>query len=183
MWGRLIALVVPLGIDSFVVAAALGLQGLTGRQQLRISTLFALFEGTMPLVGLIVGRPLGTALGSTADYVAVGVLIAFGLFTLLHEGNEEADIARLAAARGRAAIVLGISVSLDELAIGFTLGLLHLPVVPVLIAIAVQAFLVSQLGLRLGGRLSERFREAAEKLAGLVLAGLGVAILIQRLVS
>lgn len=183
MWGRLIALVVPLGLDSFVVAAALGLQGLTGRQQRRISALFVCFEAGMPLVGLVAGRPLGTALGSGADYFAVGVLIAFGLFTLFHDGDDRADVARLAVARGRAAIVLGISVSLDELVIGFTLGLLHLSVRAVLVAIAVQALLVSQLGLRLGGKLSERFREAAEKLAGLALAGLGVAILIERIAT
>lgn len=181
MWGRLLALVVPLGIDSFVVAAALGLQGLPGRRRLRISALFATFEGGMPLVGLVAGRPLGTALGSGADYVAVGVLIAFGCFTLVHDGDEGADLARAGAARGWAAIALGISVSLDELAIGFTLGVLHLPVVAVLVAIAVQAFVVSQLGLRLGGRIPERLREAAEKLAGLALVGLGVAILIERL--
>jgi len=165
------------------VAAALGLQGLSGRQKLRISTLFAVLEGAMPLVGLAIGRPAGAALGAAADYVAVGVLIAFGLFTVLRGDDDEGKAARMATARGRQAIVLGISVSLDELAIGFTLGLLHLPIVAVLVAIAVQAFVVTQLGLRLGGRLSERFRETAEKLAGLVLTGLGVAILIQQLLD
>jgi putative Mn2+ efflux pump MntP len=45
---------------------------------------------------------------------------------------------------------LGASISLDELAIGFSLGLARLPTVPVIIAIAVQAFLAAQLGLLLG---------------------------------
>jgi putative Mn2+ efflux pump MntP len=35
---------------------------------------------------------------------------------------------------------LGISISLDELAIGFSLGSTHLPVIPVIIGIGVQAF-------------------------------------------
>lgn len=180
---RLIALVVPLGIDTFVVSAALGLRGLPKRQQLRISALFTLFEGGMPVIGLLAGRPLGTALGSGAEYLAIAVLIAFGLFTLLYDEAEEERAERLRDTRGFGAIVLGISVSLDELAIGFTLGLLRLPVIPVLVAIAVQTFVVSQLGMRLGNRISERFRELAEKLAGLVLAGLGVGLLIERLVS
>jgi putative Mn2+ efflux pump MntP len=180
---RLIALVLPLGIDTFVVAAALGLKGLPPERQLRISTLFTLFEAGMPVIGLVVGRPLGRALGSAAEYVAIGVLIGFGLFTLFRGDADEERVERLVDARGLGALFLGVSVSLDELAIGFTIGLLHLPVIPVLIAIAVQTFVVSQLGMRLGNRISERFREGAEKLAGLALTGLGLALLIEQLVS
>jgi putative Mn2+ efflux pump MntP len=85
-------------------------------------------------------------------------------------------------ARGTGLLLLGLSVSLDELAIGFTLGLLHVPVIPVLVLIAVQTVVVSQLGMRLGTKLSERFRERAERLAALVLALLGVGVVVQRLV-
>src|SRR5215831_9427554 len=50
---RLLAFVLPLGVDSFVVAAALGAAGLTGaRERLRVSLIFVLFEAGMPLVGL-----------------------------------------------------------------------------------------------------------------------------------
>jgi putative Mn2+ efflux pump MntP len=79
---------------------------------------------------------------------------------------------------GWALIALGVSISLDELAIGFTLGLSRLPVAAVVIAIALQAALAAALGLRLGARLSEPFRETAEKAAGLALAGLGLYLLV-----
>jgi manganese efflux pump family protein len=39
-------------------------------------------------------------------------------------------------------IGLGLSISLDELAIGFTLGLARLPVVWVIVAIGVQALML-----------------------------------------
>jgi hypothetical protein len=61
---------------------------------------------------------------------------------------------------------LAISVSLDEFAIGFTPGLLRLPVLPVIALIAAQAFTVTQIGTRLG----ERARENAERLASAALA-------------
>lgn len=54
------------------------------------------------------------------------------------------------------------TVSLDELAIGFPLGL---PVLPVLLAIAAQTFVVSQARFRLRAALSERLRGATERLA------------------
>jgi manganese efflux pump family protein len=82
-----------------------------------------------------------------------------------------------------AAIVFGLSISIDELAIGFTLGLLRVPVVVAIVVVAAQAFGLAQLGLRLGGRLNERARESAERLAGLALTALGVTLLAEKLLA
>jgi manganese efflux pump family protein len=178
---KLIALVLPLGLDTFAVAAALGALG--AERRLRISLLLSSFEAGMPLIGLALGAPLGRAIGGAADYVAIGVLLVFGLYILL--GPEELDderLAQFASFRGPGALLLGVSVSLDELAIGFTLGLLRLPVGLVIGVIAVQAFVLAQLGLRLGSRLSARLREGAERVAGIALAGLAVVLLVEKLV-
>ncbi len=184
MAAKLIALIVPLGLDTFAVAAALGMLGTTRAGRVRISLLFIAFEAGMPLVGLGLGVPLGRAIGDAADLVAVAVLLAFGLFTLLHaEADEEQTIARLADARGPAALLLGVSISLDELAIGFTLGLLRLPVGLVIGLIALQTLIVTQLGLGLGRRVSARFREGAERLAGLALTALALALLAERVLA
>jgi putative Mn2+ efflux pump MntP len=80
-------------------------------------------------------------------------------------------------------VALGVSISLDELAIGFSAGLLRLPIPAMVIAIAAQAFLVTQIGLRLGRRLGEATREATEKLAGAALIALGATLLVARLTS
>jgi putative Mn2+ efflux pump MntP len=146
-----------------------------------ITALFTAFEAVMPLIGLGLGAPLGRAIGGSADYVAIGVLLAFGVYMLVGSDEEVAKLAELPSLRGPGALLLGLSISLDELAIGFTLGLLRLPAVPVIALIAVQAFLLTQLGLRLGKRLGERRREAAERLAGLALAGLAVALAAEKL--
>lgn len=181
---KLIALVLPLGLDTFAVAAALGATGAARGQRTRIALIFAAFEAGMPLVGFALGTPLGRAIGVAADYLAIAVLIAFGIYTLISaEDDEEARLGQLARLNGRAALVLGISISLDELAIGFTFGLLKLPVVLVIVLIAAQAFVLTQLGLRLGHRLSERLREGAERLAGAALITLGVVLLVERAVS
>lgn len=184
MIAKLIALVLPLGLDTFAVAAALGMAGLPRRRRLPISLLFTAFEGGMPIVGLALGAPLGRAIGSSADYVAIVVLIGFGLYTLLNDDDDETEgFADLAERGARATVLLGLSISLDELAIGFTLGLLRVPVTVVIIAIAAQAFVVTQLGLRLGARLSPRGRESAERLAGLALSALGVTLLVEKLLA
>lgn len=181
---KLVALVLPLGIDSFLVAASLGLAGLPERDRRRIPLLFAAFEGGMPLVGVLVGLPLGQLIGSEADYIAAAIIIAFGAYTLVApESDEQGQGAALASARGLATVALGISISLDELAVGFSLGLLRLPLLVVCPVLAGQALVVSVLGLRLGGSLSARFRDVAERIAGTALILVGLALALAKLVA
>ncbi len=80
-------------------------------------------------------------------------------------------------------LTIGLTVSVDELAIGVGLGLLGVPVVPAVIAIAAQAFVASQVGFALGGKVGERFRQGAERVAGAVLIALAGLVLLSRLVS
>jgi manganese efflux pump family protein len=182
---KLLAFVLPLGLDSFAVAAAIGAAGVSGwRARVRISIIFMIFEAGMPLIGLAVGGGLARVIGAAADYVAAAAVIALGGWMLIsarHDDDEAA--ARLAGTGGLATIALGLSISLDELAIGFSLGLAQLPVAPVIVAIAVQALVASQLGLALGGVISERFREHAEQVAGLALIALGGYLIAERAIG
>ena len=57
---KLILLVVPLGLDTFVVFGGARAARLPKSYRLR---LFASFEMAMPIVGLLLGRALGHALG------------------------------------------------------------------------------------------------------------------------
>ena len=176
---RLALFVVPLGLDTFAVAAALGLAGLPRRRRLRIGLLMAGFEMAMPVVGLLVGRGVGAAVGHAADWLAVALLAALGAWMLLHDEDE--DVAALATGGLVAQAVLGLSISLDELAMGFAIGLLRLSLRLAVVLIGAQAFLVSQLGLALGARVGERLREGAERLAGVTLLGLAALFAAERL--
>lgn len=181
---KLAALVLPLSLDTFAVAAALGAAGMSPTRRLRIAILFTAFEAGMPLLGLALGAPLGHAIGASADYVAVGVLILFGIYTVLSgERDEQETLSRIKQPHLAGTILLGVSISLDELAVGFTFGLLRLPVALVIILIAGQAFVAAQLGIRLGTRLSDRLREGAERLAGAALAALGLVLLLEKVLS
>jgi manganese efflux pump family protein len=181
---RFAALVLPLSLDTFAIAASLGMSGLTRGRRLRLGVLFAIFEGGMPLIGLLAGATLGRAIGGVADYVAIAALLGVGVYMLRSDDEaEERRLAMFARARGAAILGLGLSVSLDELAIGFTIGLLRVPLVPAVLFIAIQAFVASQLGFALGGRVGERVRENAERLAGLVLIALAAVLLASKLLG
>jgi len=179
---KLLLFVLPLGLDTFAVSAALGMRGLPARERLRVSLLVSSFEMAMPVVGLLLGHALGQLVGNTADYLSIGVLALLGLWMLVHEEDDESErVAQLAGGHGFVLLALGISISLDELAIGFTIGLLHLSLWLAVVLIGAQAFLFAQLGLRLGARLNEKLRERAERLGGLALLGLAILLAVEKL--
>jgi len=99
----------------------------------------------MPLIGLGLGNTLARGIGTVAGYLPAAV-IGIGGWILLSGRDEEAGAAgRIAATRGLATIALRVSISLDELAIGFSIGLVRLPLVAALVAIGVQALIADQL--------------------------------------
>jgi putative Mn2+ efflux pump MntP len=177
---KLLAFVLPLGLDSFAVAALVGALRPSGRDRWRTCALFVVLETGMPVVGLALGAPVTRAVGGSADYLAAAALVGVGAWILVvGDDNLEHDRARrLLAARGWGTIGLGLGISVDELAIGFGLGLTGLSIVEIVVAIGVQAFVAVQAGLYLGARIAERVREGVERVAagGLILLGLGLVV-------
>jgi len=180
---RVIALVLPLGLDTFAIAAALGMTRLTTAQRIRFGLLFAAFEGGMPVIGLLVGVGLGRVIGGWSEYVAIAALAGLGLYMLFGRDEDDERVRKLVTSTGTAMVVLGLSVSLDELAIGFSLGLLNVPIVPAIVLIAAQAFIVSQVGFAIGGKVGEATREGAERLAGAVLIVIAGALLVAKILG
>lgn len=177
--------VLPLGVDTFAIAAAVGASRLSGWTRWRISAVFVIFEGGMPLVGLALGASIGHAVGGVADYLSGGLLVLLGGYLWWadddHDDDEVTKARRLTNARGLALVGLALSISLDELAIGLGFGLglgTNLAVPTTIIAIiAIQTLVVSQLGLSLGARISECLRECIERLVGPILIFLGFYLL------
>jgi manganese efflux pump family protein len=181
---KLVGLIVPLGLDTFAVAAALGIAGLKPQDRLRVSLLFTAFEVGMPLVGFFGGRLVGNVAGSAADYLAILILIGLGVYMLWpkKDDRDEKQLSLLGRTHGLAAVGLGISISTDELAIGFTIGLLRFSILLILALIGIQTFVATQLGIRLGARVGDRIREGAERLAGVALGALGLILMVEKLV-
>ena len=177
---KLLAFVLPLGLDSFAVAAAIGAaRQTTWRERLRISATFMTFEAGMPLIGVLLGHALAHGIGRIADYLAAAAVIGIGAWMAFSgdSDDEEEKAARIPSSHGMALIGLGLSISLDELAIGFSAGLIQLPVVAVIVAIALQALIAAQLGLATGTRIGERLRDRAEQVAGIALILLGIYLI------
>ena len=94
--------------------------------------------------------------------------------------SEDKDDAPQSILEGKSLWMAGLSVSLDELAIGFSLGSLRVPIGLFVGIIAVQAFAVTLLGLSIGQRLGKKLGERAELLSGCLLIGLGVILFVNQ---
>ncbi|MGH3694237.1 MAG: manganese efflux pump MntP family protein [Pseudonocardiaceae bacterium] len=182
----------PLSVDTFAIAAAVGANRLSGWSRWRISIIFAISEGGTPLIGLGLGSSVGQAVGGVAEYLSGGLLILLGGYLWWSDGDRDTDddddeagkARRLVNARGLALVGLALSISLDELAIGFGFGLgTNLAEPATLIAvITIQALVVSQLGLFIGAWISELLRERIERLVGPILIFLGCYPLAEELI-
>jgi putative Mn2+ efflux pump MntP len=122
----------------------------------------------MPLVGIVAGYAARQRFETFAVYAGAAVLAGLGVHALREAGDPNEGTAAFASGTVPGMLLAGIGISTDELAMGFPLGAARLPVGPVLAAIGAQAFLMTVLGIWLGGRLGAAFRRRAARAAGTI---------------
>jgi nucleotide-binding universal stress UspA family protein len=100
----LLLVAASLGLSNFAASVGIGVSGVDGRTRLLVGLVFGAFETAMPVIGLLLGRGLASALGSAAHWTGAGLLIATGLYALVQAvrdsgGHGEAEIASGAGVR------------------------------------------------------------------------------------
>ena len=183
MLARIIAFVIPLGFDTLAVAIALGLREI---EPLRPALVFAAFETIMPIVGIVVGRFAGDRFAGPAEIVGGIVLIGVGIHAFREAFEDKNETEGLSFGSLRTATAAGIAISMDELVVGFPLGTAHLPVAALLIAIGLQAFIVTAGGILIGGRIGAALGRRASRYAGVAagsaFSAVGLWLIVEALV-
>ncbi|MHB1836274.1 MAG: manganese efflux pump MntP [Solirubrobacteraceae bacterium] len=169
------------GLDNFAASLAIGLGGVNRELRLRVALVFGLFEAGMPVIGLLIGRGVAGALGSSAHYIAGGLLIAAGAQVAFESIRHRDGPPALAGAPLRQMVILGAGLSIDNLVVGFALGAKKVPLLLAIVVIGLVSVGLSLVGLELGSRLGERVERGSEFLAAGVLAGVGLAIVLKLL--
>lgn len=163
------------GLSNFAGSIGIGLSGVDGRTRLRVGIAFGLFEGLMPVLGLLIGQAVAGVIGQDGRYVGAGMLVLTGAYTIWQgrrtgkeEGKPALDLRHL--------LVLAVALSVDNLVVGFALGVYHVSIVLAAVTMAVVSVGLSLLGLELGSRLGARVSEYSEEAGGAVLVLVGLAI-------
>jgi manganese efflux pump family protein len=212
---QLLLVILPLGLDTLGVSLSLGMKSFLRAASdetekkpvfpywLRSAMLFSLAEMLMPVVGLVIGYAVSLLVSNVMHYVGSVLLIGVGVWEVWEEGREylrkkqqqnekvafqkEAPVSSASKERflWRRQLLLALSVSLDELAIGFSLGSITAgkTISPVILCllIGLQGFFLTVVGLSLGRTLRIRLKplkEGSELFSALLLIGLGVWLLV-----
>ncbi len=177
----MIALILSLGMDTLMMSISLGFVQTKGKAKIAIT--FAFAEAVMPLVGLAIGKGAGRLFGEWASLLGGIALLVIAVWLIFFEDEDEEEERLERELKGWTLVVTALSISLDELAVGFSVGLIGVPVALTIVLIALQALVFTFLGITFGASLKPYLGEWAEKLAGVVLGLLGVWIVIDAILQ
>jgi putative Mn2+ efflux pump MntP len=190
---ELFVLSVALGTDLFSVAIPIGMHRVRLRVILRAAMVFAVFHIVLILTGYHVGHWLGTVVENVGAYhidfpgiamqnwaSVLGALVLAGLGIYMIKGNladKHMVDTECHPLQGFTLIMLALSVSIDALAAGFSMGMMDVDLLKLSSILGSVIFIIAVLGLGLGRRVGRYVGSRAELVGGAVLIILGLNIL------
>ncbi|MEW5952310.1 MAG: manganese efflux pump MntP family protein [Bacillota bacterium] len=175
--GTLMALAVALGTDAFSMCLGIGMTSVVRRQIIIISLTVLAFHIAMPLIGWYIGELVGSLLGRAAAIAGALLLIYLGIRMIRSYWRpDDHDQFKILLLNSWGLLVLGASVSMDALSVGFTLGTRQADLLMTALVIGVVAGLMTLAGLLLGRYVGRRTGEKAVLLGGVILAVIGIRL-------
>ena len=178
-------LALALCVDTLAVSTACGLKyKMTRWRWILFSSIMAAAQGLFPLMGALIGTVCEQFIEAVDHWIAFALLLAIGIKmivdALLKRCDDSLNINTL---NIKTMCLLGVATSIDAFAVGIGLGLDNplSTVLWVVATIGAVTFLVSVVGVFLGKRNIPIPERAANIIAGCVLIGLGVKILLEHL--
>ncbi|MFN2463074.1 MAG: manganese efflux pump MntP family protein [Candidatus Dormibacteria bacterium] len=164
------------GLSNFGGAVGLGILPLEKRHRREILVAFTSMEVLAPAIGLVLGGRVSGAVGARANLFAGVVLILIGAYTLFETRRETRDLE--IPVKRRTFILLAVALSLDNLVVGFGLGLLGAPLLVAIGFMGLSSLVLTLVGLELGKHVGRKLGDRAELFSGLVLVAAGAFVLI-----
>lgn len=177
---EIILTAIALSMDAFAVSICKGLSTRCVRLRYSIITglYFGFFQALMPVLGYFLGINFQEEIASIDHWIAFALLSLIGISMIKEsredgEGNDRYDFKTM--------IVLALATSIDALAVGISFALLNVEIFSSAATIGLITFAFSALGVKLGSRLGEKSRSAAELIGGIILILIGLKILFEHL--
>ena len=181
-------LALALCVDTLVVSTTTAFrEKMSWRRGLLLALMLGFCQFAFPLAGAVIGDVARAFIEAVDHWIAFGLLAFIGGKMILdavrggEEGVENIQTKRRSVVYRY--FLLGVATSIDGLAVGIGLGLAHPmdTVMWVVLLVGVTTLLVALLGYVLGSRRIPIPERTATLIAGIVLIGLGVKILLEHL--
>jgi len=172
---------IGLTFDSLAVSVSTGLivSEIRFWMACKIAFLFALFQGSMPLIGWILGIQVKGLIVDFDHWLAFILLSAIGakmIYESFKPEKREFDPTKFVVAAG-----LAIATSIDALVVGVSFAFVEINIILSSMIIGTMTFLVSMTGILIGKKTSGFYGSKIEFLGGVILIGIGIKILIEHL--
>lgn len=174
---------VGLSMDAFAVSVCKGLavRRADVKTALVCGAWFGFFQALMPLIGYYLGRVFADAIEAVDHWVAFGLLVIVG-GNMIKEALDKSEEQATPDLSFKAMLPLAIATSIDALAVGISLAMTaEVSIFASVALIGVTTFLLSAVGVTIGGVFGSKFEKKAEFLGGAVLILLGFKILLESL--
>lgn len=167
-----------IGLSNFSASIGIGLSGVNARLRTKIAIIFGLFEGVMPIVGILLGRSLANVASDAGRYIGGILLLLTGIYVFWKSVKSKEFGIPKRSFDTRHLLLLGLVLSLDNLIVGFALSFYHIALLLAACIIAGMSVLMSLVGLELGSILGKKFEKWSEELEAIILILIGIAFLI-----
>ena len=184
-------LALALCVDTLVVSTTTAFRSRPSwRQGLLMAAVFGLCQFAFPLAGALIGDVAHSFIEAVDHWIAFALLAFIGgkmIWDQVGSRKDEGATSNLrpptSNLRPPTYLLLGIATSIDAFAVGIGLGLGHAmaTVLWVVALVGAVTFLAALLGIALGRRNIPIPERTANIIAGAVLIGLGVKILVEHL--
>jgi manganese efflux pump family protein len=177
---KIFVVAASLGLDVFAVGIGVGMRGTPWWVKVRIGIAFASAEVVMNLLGLLIGKAVGTVLGDFAGYLGFAALVGVGGYMVYEAVSEAEEATPIDFSQGWGLFIASLSISLDSLGIGFSILYIGVPLVLALAVIFAVSICSTGLGLTLGRMLGRRVEEGAELFSGIILMLTGIGFILAK---
>jgi manganese efflux pump family protein len=175
---QLIFLGLVVGSNNLAASLALGALGQISKRW-RAIVIFGLFEFLMPLSGMWLGVKTSEQIAEWANTASVIILLLLAALSFYAAFNNKNDNKKLARdiTSWKGLFLLGLGLSMDNLAVGFSLGLGELEQSPVIIALTIGIFSMFYTwgGMHIGDKAKKNWEKQAKIMAGILLVFLAIA--------
>lgn len=183
-------IVIALGVsaDAFAVSMCKGVEmkKFIAKYALLIALFFGGFQMLMPLIGWAAGSLFQKYITSFDHWIAFGLLLILGgkmvydgIFDKEKKGKEQED--KPLKLGLLSLLLMAIATSIDALAVGVTFAFLTVNIWVAISIIGATTFVFSLIGVGIGVKVGDKFKNKAEILGGVILILLGVKILLEHL--
>jgi putative Mn2+ efflux pump MntP len=171
--------------DAFAAAVGKGaaLQKPRWSEALRTGSIFGVIEAITPVIGWALGLTAASYVKAWDHWIAFVLLGGLGL-RMVYSGLKASRVQKgekLTQHPFWLLVMTGFATSIDAMAVGVGLALINVNILPVAAAIGFTTFVAVTAGVMVGRTLGTVSGKWAEIAGGILLTGIGVAILVEHL--